>query len=49
MAKGKGGTSNREPKAVRQRLKRKADMDTADRLGTTVQPKRQRVRSLPAV
>ena len=44
MARGKGSSSNREPKAKRQRLKRKGDLDAADKLGSTVQPKRQRVR-----
>ena len=45
MARGKGNMTNREPKAKRQRLQRKGDLDTADKLGSTVQPKRQRVRT----
>ena len=48
MARGKGASSSRDPKAKRQRLKRKADMDQADKLGSTVQPKRQRVSSVQA-
>ena len=33
-----------QPKAKRAKLKRKNDMEKAEKLGTSVQPKRQRVR-----
>ena len=44
MARGKGAAAdNRGPKAKRARLKRKSDMEKAEKLGTSVQPVRQRV------